>query len=212
MYQKILMAIVMAGTLGACASGTQVSSGGEVAAVTPATRNYLPPGTSMIAQLDRSVSTSSHDGDGFTATVTDNVYADDGTVAIPAGAVVRGHVTGAHTAKIPGEQNVIRLDFDNLAMRGRTYPFNGSISNVDVKGGGGTSSHVGRNAAIGGAAGAVLGGILSGGEVSKMITGGLLGAAAGTVISLGTGSAGTEAVIPAGSLVTIRSNEGVQVR
>lgn len=212
MYQKMLMTICAAGALAACASGTQVTSGGEVAAVTPATRNYLPPGTSMVARLDQSVSTASHDGDSFRATVADNVYASDGTIAIPAGAVLQGRVTGAHTAKIPGEQNVIRLDFDDLYMRGRSYPFSGSISNVDVQGGGGVSSHTGRNAAIGGAAGAVLGGILSGGEVSKMIAGGLLGAAAGTVISMGTGTAGTDAVIPAGSLVTVRSNEGIQVR
>ena len=126
--------------------------------------------------------------------------------------MLQGRVTGAHTAKIPGEQNVIRLDFNSLTMRGRSYPFSGSISNVSAQAGGGVSNNTGRNAAIGGAAGAVLGGILSGGEVSKMIAGGLLGAAAGTVISMGTGTGGTEAVIPAGSLVTVRSNEGIQVR
>jgi len=55
-----------------------------------------------------------------------------------------------------------------------------------------------------------LGAIISGGDLSKIISGGLLGAAAGTVISLGTGS--TQSVIPAGSMMTIRSTQPVQIR
>ena len=98
-------------------------------------------------------------------------------------------------------------------MNGRNYPLGASISNVQVEGGKGITNTTAKNAAIGGAAGAVLGGILSGGEVSKMITGGLLGAAAGTVISMGTmGNSSTEAALPAGSIVTVRSNQGIQVR
>jgi hypothetical protein len=107
------------------------------------------------------------------------------------------------------DQNVIRLNFETLEMNGRTYPFSASISNVTVKNS--VSDKTARNAATGAVAGAVLGAVLSGAELSKIITGGLLGAAAGTVISLGTGDANT-ATIPAGSTVTVRSNEGVQVR
>src|SRR5262249_47313109 len=167
----------------------------------------------MYARLNQSIATSSHEGDGFSATVRDNVIAEDGSVAIPAGALIQGHVTGVHTAKIPGEQNVIRLNFDNLEMRGRNYPLSASIANVQVEGGKGVTNTTAKNAAIGGAAGAVLGGVLSGGEVSKIITGGLLGAAAGTVISMGTmGNSSTEAIIPAGSIVTVRSDQGIQVR
>jgi hypothetical protein len=212
MYRKTLIMAVSACALGACATGTKVSSGGEVAPATPVTRDYLPPGTTMTARLDQSISTSNHEGDAFAATVTNAVYAQDGTVAIPAGAMLRGHVTGIHTSNLPTDQNVIRLDFDELRMNGRSYPFSASISNVDVQnqGTGGIGSNTARDAATGAAAGAVLGAVLSGGELSKIITGGLLGAAAGTVISMGTG--GGNAVIPAGSTVTVRSNQGVQIR
>jgi hypothetical protein len=208
MYRHTIALLAAAATLGACATGTKVAAGGDVAATTPTSGNYLPAGTTMNARFDQGISTSNREGDAFSATVTDNVYATNGAIAIPAGAVVRGHVTGVHSGNI-ADQNVIRLNFETLDMRGRTYPFSGSVSNVSVKNG--ASSSTVRDATTGAVAGAVLGAVLSGAELSKIVTGGLLGAAAGTVISLGTGDA-SHATIPAGSTVTIRSNEGVQVR
>jgi hypothetical protein len=208
MYRSTVAILATAALLGACATGTKVSAGGDVAATTPATSSYLPAGTTMNARFDQAISTKNHEGDAFSATVTDNVYAQNGSIAVPAGAVLRGHVTGVHSGNIT-DQNVIRLNFETLEMNGRTYPFSASISNVTVKNS--VSDKTARNAATGAVAGAVLGAVLSGAELSKIITGGLLGAAAGTVISLGTGDANT-ATIPAGSTVTVRSNEGVQVR
>jgi hypothetical protein len=117
-------------------------------------------------------------------------------------------VTGVHSGTI-ADPNVIRLNFETLDMRGNSYPFSGSVSNVSVKNG--ASNSTVRDATTGAVAGAALGAVLGGVQLSKIITGGLLGAAAGTVISLGTGDAST-ATIPAGSTVTVRSNEGVQVR
>jgi len=205
----VLAAATLVG-VGACASGTQVTSGGDVASVTPANRDYLPVGTTMTVRLDQQISTSNREGDTFSGTVVDPVYAQDNTIAVPAGATLFGHITGVHTASLPTEQNVIRLNFDELRLRGRAYPFNGAISNVAVQNQQRTSNTA-RNAAVGAAAGAVLGAVLSGGELSKIITGGLLGAAAGTVVSLGTGNS-TQAMIPAGSTVTVRSTQPVQVR
>jgi hypothetical protein len=211
MYNKLLVTLASAAALGACASGTQVSSGGEVAPATPANSNYIPAGTTMTASLDQPISTANHEGDTFTAHVANAVYAQNGAVAIPSGAVLYGHVTGVHSGTV-GDQNVIRLNFDQLAMNGRTYPFSGSISDVSVQNGGGGSSTTARDAATGAAAGAVLGAVLSGGQLSKIITGGLLGAAAGTVISMGQGGGTSSATIPAGSTFTVRADQGIAVR
>jgi hypothetical protein len=208
MYGKSFLVLASAAAFAACASGTQVSSGGEVAAATPANANWLPAGTTMNARFDQSISTASHEGDAFSATVTDNVYAQNGAIAVPAGAVLRGHITGVHSGTLPTDQNVIRLNFETLDMNGRSYPFSASISNVNVQN---SSNNTVRNATTGAAAGAVLGAVLSGGELSKIVTGGLLGAAAGTVISMGQGGT-SSATIPAGSTVTVRSNQAVQVR
>jgi hypothetical protein len=175
--------------------------------------NYLPSGTTMSARLNQSLGTSmSHEGDQFTAIVVSPVVAQNGEVAVPAGATVYGHVTGVHTSAIPTQESVIRLDFDQIALNGTTYPFQASVSNVNVQNqpANATTGSVTKGAVTGAAAGAVLGAVISGGELSRIVTGGLLGAAAGTVISLGTGT--TEAVIPAGSVITVRSTQGVQVR
>jgi len=196
-----------------CSQATRVESGGEVAPATPANRNFLPVGTSLNVRLNQSLgTTSSHEGDQFTATVVDPVIAQNGATAVPTGATVYGHVTGLHNSTIPGDRSLIRLDFDHLNFNGRDYPFNASVASVDVQKAStsSSSSSTTRGAVTGAAAGAVLGAIISGGELSKILGGGLLGAAAGTVISLGQG--GTESVIPAGSTMTIRATEGVNVR
>jgi hypothetical protein len=212
---KRTLAITLGGlvAIAACARTAQVSASGDVASATPATRNYLPVGTTFNARINQTLgTTTSHDGDQFSATVTQPVTTQDGSTAVPAGAMINGHVTGVHNPTIPGEQSVIRLDFDNLVVNGRTYPFNGSISNVNVEkqSTGSNTSSTTRGAVTGAAAGAVLGAIVSGGELSKIVTGGLVGAAAGTVISLGTG--GSESVIPSGSTITVRATQPVQLR
>lgn len=212
-HLTVIIGAAAAATLTACAPRTQVQSAGEVAPATPSNRNYLPAGTTMNVRLNQSLGTaSSKEGDRFTATLVDPVVATNGATAVPAGAELTGHVTGLHSATLPTDQSVIRLDFDSLNFNGRMYSFDGSIANVTVKNEATnpTTNSTVRGAVTGAAAGAVLGAIISGGDLSKIISGGLLGAAAGTVISLGTG--GTQSVIPAGSTMTVRSTNGVQLR
>ena len=209
------MALLVAAAVAAagCATTPQVQAGGEVAPATPSNGTFLPVGTTMDARLNQSLAaTTTREGDQFTATVVDPVVAQDGETAIPAGAMLTGHVTGIHSGTIPGDQSVVRVDFDNLSFNGRSYPFSGSVASVNVvnppKS---ASSSVVKGAVTGAAAGAVLGAIISGGDLSKIVTGGLLGAAAGTVISLGT-SGGSDAVIPAGSTLQVRATQAVQLR
>lgn len=213
MKRHLTVIIGAAAVLSACARNAQVQSSGEVAPATPTSRNYLPAGTTLNARLNESLgTTSSKEGDRFTATVSDPVVATNGATAVPAGAILYGHVTGLHSATLPTDQSVIRLDFDSLSFNGRSYPFDASISNVAVRNEATnpTTNSTVRGAVTGAAAGAVLGAIISGGDLGKIISGGLLGAAAGTVISLGTG--GTQSVIPSGSTMTVRSTQGVQLR
>lgn len=207
----ILLAAAVAAS--ACMSRTRVESAGEVAPATPVTGAVLPTGTTMDARLNESVGTvSSHDGDRFTATVTRAVRAENGADAVPTGSTLFGHVSGLHHSVVPGEQSVIRMAFDSIRIRDRSYPFDGSISNVNVSSEqtNSTAASTAKEAGVGAAAGAVLGAIIGGADLSKIITGGLLGAAAGTVISLGTGT--TQGVIPSGTIMTVRSTEAVRLR
>jgi len=210
---NLVLALGGLAAVAACSQNARVESSGEVAPAIPVSRNTLPSGTTMTVKMNESLgTTTSHEGDRFTATLTDPVMAQNGAQVVPAGAVVYGRVTGLHAANLPTEQSVIRLNFDSLSFNGRSYPFDASISSVNVQNQAtnATTSSTVRGAVTGAAAGAVLGAIISGGELSKIISGGLLGAAAGTVISLGTG--GTQSVIPAGSTMTIRSTQTVQIR
>jgi hypothetical protein len=213
MTRQIAIALAAALAAGACASGTRVESAGEIAPATPMNGAVLPAGTTMRVRLNESVGTrSSHDGDQFTATVTEAVRASNGVDAVPIGSMLFGRVTGLHSANVPGEQAVIRLAFDSVRIRGLSYPFDGQISDVHVTSEqtDPTKASVAKEAGVGAIAGAALGAIVGGAELSKIITGGLLGAAAGTVISLGTGS--TQSVIPEGTRMTVRSMDVVRLR
>ena len=207
MTRHIAITLAAALVAGACASGTRVESAGEIAPATPMNGAVLPAGTTMRVRLNESVGTrSSHDGDQFTATVT------NGVDAVPEGSMLFGRVTGLHSANMPGEQAVIRLAFDSVRIRGMSYPFDGQISDVRVttEQTDPTKAGVAKEAGIGAIAGAAFGAIIGGAELSKIITGGLLGAAAGTVISLGTGS--TQSVIPSGTRMSVRSTDTIRLR
>jgi hypothetical protein len=213
MRYSALLAFGAVAALSACATNPRVEAGGEVAPATPSNASYLPMGTSMNVRLDQTLGTSSsNNGQSFTATVIDPVVAQNGAVAVPSGAVVYGHVTGLSKSSIPGQQSVIRLDFDDIRFNGRSYPFDASVSNVDVQNQSSsiTSPSTVKGAVTGAAAGAVLGAILGGGDLSRLIEGGLLGAAAGTVISLGQDQAHSD--LPAGTTMTLRASRDVQIR
>ena len=197
--------------LAGCASNPRVEAAGDVAPAMPTTSRYLPMGSPLDVRLDQTLGASSNrEGDSFSATVIDPLLAQDGTTVVPAGAEVYGHITGLTKANIPGQQSVIRLDFDRLRFNGRDYPFDASVSNVSPVNQSSNTSSTERSAVTGAAAGAVLGAILGGGDLSKLIEGGLLGAAAGTAISLGKDASHSE--IPAGSTMTLRASHDVQLR
>ena len=67
-----------------------------------------------------------------------------------------------------------------------------------------------KSGAIGAAAGAVLGAILSGGDRDKILLGAGLGAVAGTAISLGR--SGENAVLPSGSRLSVQTTQDIALR
>lgn len=213
MHRTIPLAMAIL-TLGACAQAARVeSSAGDVAITpTPATANALPIGTQLEVTLDNAIGTKVNKvGDTFTATVQNAVVAQDGQTAVPSGSKIYGSVTGLQDRTNPTETAVIKLAFSRLEMNGRSVPFEARVTATNLQTtGGDTRNETLKKAGIGAAAGAVLGAVLSGGELSKILVGGALGAAAGTAISLGTGE--TEAVLPAGSRMTLQTTQTVALR
>jgi hypothetical protein len=206
-------------SLGACSAATQrtttVESGGDVTGnvvpVTPVDNRTIPIGATVVTTLDQALGTEmSKAGDTFTATVSNTLYAQDGSVVVPAGAKIDGRVTALDDSDNATEPNLIRLDFNRIRMNGRSYPFAASIVQSNpTQTSSSTSADKTRRIIIGGAVGAALGGLISGGDVDKIVIGGAIGAAAGSIVSLGTE---VNATLPAGSQMTLRATQTTMLR
>jgi len=207
--------LVLAGCAAANQRTTTVESGGEVAAntavVTPANNRTIPAGANLTATLDQSLGTKiSKTGDAFTATVSQTLYATDGSVVVPAGAKIDGRVTALDDSDNATEPALIRLSFDHIRFNGRSLPFSAAIVQASPQQ---TTSQSNadrtKQIVIGGAVGAALGGLISGGDLDKIIIGGAIGAAAGSIVSLGTE---VNATLPAGSQMTLQATQTTTIR
>jgi hypothetical protein len=212
MHKTIPAALVAGLLLVGCARQTRVESGGEVElSATPVDSRTLPGGTTIEVRLDNEIGTKvSKVGDAFTATVENAIVAQNGTTMVPAGSKVYGKVTGVDNSDHVGEAAAIKIDFERLTVSGQDYPFNARVTATNLQSRGDSRETTLKKAGVGAAAGAVLGAVLSGGELDKILLGGALGAAAGTVISLGMGD--TEAVLPAGTRMTLQTTQVVSLR
>ena len=199
--------VVVAAALAACARTNVQSAGGTVAGVTPVSARMLPAGSELSVRTNAKLSGKHNNvGDEFSVTVTDNLVAQNGEVAVPEGAMIYGHITALKEAPHAGDPSVIRVDFDRIVVGGRSRPFNATVTKVTPPS---LSNETLKKAGIGAAAGAVVGAIVSGGEFGGIATGGAIGAAAGTVISLGMDR---EPELPDGTRMTLRTDQTVSLR
>lgn len=214
--RAIAAALAAISTIGCAAINhrtTTVESAGDVAstAVIPVNNRAIPAGADVVATLDQSLGTKNNKaGDGFTATVSQTMYASDGSVVVPAGAKIDGTVTALDDSDNATEPALIRLAFNRIRFNGRSYPFAASIvqSNA-VQTSDKSSSEKTKQIVIGGVVGAAIGGILSKGDLDKIVIGGAIGAAAGSIVSLGTEM---NATLPAGSQMTLRATQATTIR
>lgn len=213
MHKLIAGVALVAFAAAGCARTAQVESGGDVmTSPLPSDASSIPIGTTLEVTLDQTLGTSeSKVGDSFTASVAEPLNTEGGEVVIPKGAVLHGTVTGLHASERAGDQAAIKLDFDTLTINGQGYAFDAKITNTDLRTeGGDTRDETLKKAGIGAAAGAALGAILGGASLGKIALGGLLGAAAGTAVSLGTGE--VQATLPKGTRMTVQSTRMVALR
>lgn len=171
----------------------------------------VPMGTSMSLTLNETLSTESNRvGDTFTATLQSPVRDGSGNVLIPAGATVRGRLTGVNKSGHVGETGILKLAFEAVSFGGRSYPMDGTVVRANPQRSNRTSasSQVGK-AAAGAAAGAILGRVI-GKDTKSTVKGAIIGAAAGTAIAMGT--ADVDVVLPAGSSMDIRLDSPIEIR
>ena len=162
----------------------------------------IPGGTEMRVVLETGLSSeTSHDGDRVVARV-ERATAQDGSVVLPGGTVLRGRVTNAdHAGRVSGRSR-LAVDFDRIVVRGREHQL--AATGITVEGPDDTKRDV---AVIAGstAAGAVIGSIMNKGAKK----GAVVGAATGTGAVLVTRGAPIE--MPAGSRWTVRTTKTVRL-
>jgi hypothetical protein len=171
----------------------------------------VPMGTNMSLTLNETLSTETNRvGDSFTATLQSAVRDGSGNVLIPAGATVRGRLTGVNKSGHVGETGILKLAFEAVSFGGRSYAMDGTVVRANPQRSNRTStqSQVGK-AAAGAAAGAILGRVI-GKDTRSTVKGAVIGAAAGTAIAMGT--ADVDVVLPAGSSMDIRLDSPIEIR
>ncbi|MEX1184139.1 MAG: hypothetical protein WEF86_12985 [Gemmatimonadota bacterium] len=173
----------------------------------PATNRILPGNTYLAVALTSALDArTSRIGDRFTATVTEELIAQDGSIVVEEGALLTGLVTGVLPSGTPGDQAAIRLNFVRIHIDEAIHPFSAAIMETELVPAPETEADT---TGAGAPVGAVLGAIV-GGELRDLLITAALGPGAGSIISLGTGDA--EPLLPAGLDMTIRSLDPIQLR
>jgi hypothetical protein len=209
--KAIIQCVALATAIGATACGatqnvntppaTQTAPAGPTE-VNSSQRGVIPAGQEIDVRLQQPLSSETATPEQRFEAVTAVDVTQNGTVLIPAGSLVRGVVTAVKRPGRVDRVGSLSLSFDQISVRGRSYPIRGMATQVFESGG--IREEAG-TAGVGAGAGAVIGGLL----------GGLKGAVLGAVIGGGGAIAATEGKdinLPAGSILRIRIDQPVNVR
>jgi hypothetical protein len=210
---RMFMAVVAGGlAMSACATmPAQTAQPAPQPAPPPPDASYIPLGTHLSATLDQELNTTNtRVGDSFIVTVNEPLVAANGQTVVPAGTQIQGMVTGVAQ---PGGRDpaALRLNFLRINLDGAWHPLTAEIAGTHLPMDARRDHAQHAQAAVAGAvAGAVIGGVVSG-RLRDALIGAALGAGAGTIISLGMGGP-TEAALPAGTHMTLRTADRINLR
>ena len=162
----------------------------------------IPAGTEFDVRLQKTLSSkTSQPEDRFEATTLVDLRDEDGRVLVPSGSIMRGTVADVTKATRIERKGKLRVTFDRITIKGRSYPMAASVTQaLESEGIGGEKEKIG----IGAGAGAILGAIL----------GGVKGAVAGILIGGGgviAATEGTDVELPAGTTLRIRLDAPLQM-
>jgi hypothetical protein len=194
-------AVAVAGCGSTTASRPATTAPSGPVQVNTSEQGVIPVGQELDVRLQTPLSSETSTVEQrFEATTVADVV-QNGRVLIPAGSIVRGVVA---EVKRPGRidrQGSLTLSFDQIEVRGRTYPMRALATQVFESGG--IREEAG-TAGAGGAVGAVVGGILGG------VSGALLGAAIGAGGAI-IATEGKDIQLPAGSIIRVRLDSALRV-
>jgi gas vesicle protein len=165
-------------------------------------QNEVPVGQELDVRLQHRLdSNTAQVEDRFEATTVVDLERN-GRVLIPAGSVVRGVVSSVDPAGRVDRRGRLTLSFDQITVRGRSYPIRATITQaIESEGIRGETGRIGAGAGVGGVIGGVLGGFRG------FLTGILIGAG-GTIAA----TEGKDVVLPQGTILRIRFDSPVTIQ
>ena len=159
----------------------------------------LAPGTEIAVRLEDPLSSrTARREDRFEASVLTPVRSG-GVTAVPAGARVRGVVTGAEPAERPSRAGRLELEFDRLYLDSQRLEIRAQLAAMQ-----GAGRKPAEKAGIGAILGGVVGALFDGKRGA--IVGALVGGS-GAVVA----TKGDDVELPAGSILTVRLDQEVVI-
>lgn len=162
----------------------------------------IPAGQEIDARLESELSSETAQVEQrFEATTMADLYRGD-EVLIPAGSKLRGVVSSVTKATRTERKGSLTLAFDQIAVRGRTYPIRGTVTQaLESEGIKGEVGKIGAGAGVG----AIIGGIIGGAKGALI---GVLIGAGGTVAA----TEGKDVVVPADTILRVRLDSPPNIR
>ena len=162
----------------------------------------IPVGQELDVRLTNQLSSDTAQvEDRFEATTVVDLFSGN-DVLIPAGSVVRGVVSSVNRASRTDRKGSLTLSFDQITVRGRSYPMRGTvIEAIESEGIRGEAGRIGAGSAIGGIIGGIIGGV-KGALLGVLIGGG------GTIAA----TEGKDVTLPPGTILRVRLDDPPALR
>ena len=169
---------------------------------TGSSNSVIPSGQEIDVKLETELSSETAQVEQrFEATTVADLYRGN-DVLIPAGSVVRGVVSSVTKATRMERKGSLTVAFDQVTIRGRTYPMRGIVTQaLESEGIRGEAPKIGAGAGIG----AIIGGIIGG--VKGALLGVLIGGG-GTIAA----TEGKDVTLPAGTILRVRLDTPPAIR
>ena len=172
----------------------------------------LPAGSTFDVELGTDINTGqSNVGDKIEAKLVTPLKGDDGSTIAPAGAVIHGEIaelTRASKSRSEEDRASVKLAFTSVETVFGEKTLAATVTNVESLKAGSTTKRDALVIAGSAAAGAILGKV-AGHDTKDAMIGGLAGAVVGTGVVMA--QKGHELDIPAGSKVSLRSDQPITV-
>lgn len=167
-----------------------------------ASRSSIPVGQEIDVRLQTQVtSDTAQVEDRVEATTVVDLYEGD-KVIIPAGSEVRGVVAAVNRASRTDRKGSLTLSFDQVTVRGRSYPLRGIVTDtIESEGIKGEAGRIGAGSAVGAIIGGIIGGV-KGALIGVLVGGG------GTMVA----TEGQDVTVPAGTILRVRLDTPPDIR